>query len=499
MRAAYDIAARSLDQEKAQIILMAEHNFTRHRGWIIQKPTPSTATEQSRRKWKMKYRDAANGGKNKTYTSSVWVKNEGKASRDQAVEECKAHIDRLLDSESVKPITFAGLYAVLLKGKIRKGVRTSTLSGYRDNERFYNKFFGKKLVHEITVEDIERFVDYCRKPMDFPATVERLTKLWQAKHPKRKVPAVHFKPRSPGAINKHLDRLTEFFRFAIKKKHAAENPVEHIERLSTNGTRTKKTGCLLVEEARALVEECRSEYRTQSESSHGRQLKKPPEWLFRFCLIGLHTGLRRSNITGSKRHDIPPLRWGDVDLESGVIVVKEDHSKNARRIMVPLHPELWVKMAEWKASDEAQDDDLVIGVEIEDVRTALKNAFKRAGIENEEGLVKDRPHAMRHTVGTHLRLTYDKDTSEQMLGHQRKSSSNDHYWHPDTIPAFQKLRKQVNELPALLNENQGKKIMTPAAILDEAKSIPGAEETLRTYYIDGKFISVFGEAVGGSA
>ncbi len=58
-------------------------------------------------------------------------------------------------------------------------------------------------------------MDYCRKPTDFPAIVERLTKLWQAKHPKRKVGAVHFKPRSPGAINKHLDRLTEFFRFAI--------------------------------------------------------------------------------------------------------------------------------------------------------------------------------------------------------------------------------------------------------------------------------------------
>ena len=116
---------------------MGEHEYNRHRGWIIQKPRPGDAADRARRRWKMKYRDSVNKGKHKTFTSSVPVKTGGKAGQARAVEECKAHIDRLMDTDSVEPVPFSSLYGKMLTHKERKGLRPSTMNGYRENERFY--------------------------------------------------------------------------------------------------------------------------------------------------------------------------------------------------------------------------------------------------------------------------------------------------------------------------------------------------------------------------
>ena len=42
-----------------------------------------------------------------------------------------------MDTDSVNPVTFSSLYDKMLKGKERRGLRPSTMNGYRDNERSF--------------------------------------------------------------------------------------------------------------------------------------------------------------------------------------------------------------------------------------------------------------------------------------------------------------------------------------------------------------------------
>ena len=98
--------------------------------------------------------------------------------------------------------------------------------------------------------------------------------------------------------------------------------------------------------------------------------------LVRFALL---TGLRRSNVHG--------LRWENVNLERGMVIVHADEAKAGERILVPLNQQARDMLA---AMPEPREG-LVFNVPERISPTTWTNACKRAGVP------WLRFHDLRHT------------------------------------------------------------------------------------------------------
>lgn len=105
-------------------------------------------------------------------------------------------------------------------------------------------------------------------------------------------------------------------------------------------------------------------------------------YLRSFILLGLHTGMRKSELLG--------LEWSRVDFEHKLIYLDPDDQKNRRSGSVPLNP---IAVAALRQL-EGQHDRWVFTFRkkrLQSVKKAFAAACKRAGIEDFT------PHGLRHT------------------------------------------------------------------------------------------------------
>ena len=201
----------------------------------------------------------------------------------------------------------------------KKGMRPSTLRGYKENVGALKKHFSGKKLSEIHPFLLKKY---------------RL---------KRK--------DSPIAFNREMSCLSSMVNWCKgQKKFEGDNPTTEVERFEEH----HRERVLSHEEEHELLVNANEPART-------------------IILLGIYTGFRAKS-------EILTLRKDDVDLEGGYLTVKAAYAKNKERQTVPLHPQLIGPLKE--QMERSRSEWLFVkkdGVSrLRSFRTAFSGACRRA-------------------------------------------------------------------------------------------------------------------------
>ena len=175
--------------------------------------------------------------------------------------------------------------------------------------------------------------------------------------------------RSPASVDREIQLLSRIFSLAIERGEVEVNPCMRIKML---GTGNQVLRYLKPEEEQRLFAVL-----------DGRR-----RHLMDIVLIGLHTGMRRTEILSLHKSQIDAVR-DSIELTSA--------TKSGKPRSVPIHPDLKPllhRLCEYAKESGYLFENAQTGSPIKDVKTAWRNALRDAGIT---GL---RFHDLRHTFGT---------------------------------------------------------------------------------------------------
>lgn len=185
---------------------------------------------------------------------------------------------------------------------------------------------------------------------------------------------------APRTVNEELNCLRRFFYRAMDWGLADSNPVKGVRRLREPPGRMK---ILSPDEAKKLLDAC------------GPGLRP-------IVILALHTGMRRGEILG--------LKWGDVDFNRGVILVRR--SKNGESREIPM-----TKTLREALSGLPRVSDTVFTSSKGGPYRSIRNAFNRA--VREAGFAGLRFHDLRHVFASNLRMGgADLFLLQELLGHK---------------------------------------------------------------------------------
>ncbi len=254
------------------------------------------------------------------------------------------------------------------------------------------KFFSGKLLSQITPYDIE-----CYKKLRKAASITVTRKKGDTL-----VTVDTGKIRSDASVNRELACLSHLFGKAVEWNMTEESPFRKMKGLffKENNQRTR---FLAEEEIRKLLE---VEY------------EGLPSYLKPIIATAIYTGLRKGEILN--------LKWKDVDLERGIIYIREN-KQNRLQIkylnddLIDLFMGLPVK-GEYLFHEE--------GRQIKNVRTSFKTALKRAGIKD------FRFHDLRHTSCSYM--TMRGASPQAVQNHAGHSSMKMTMRYSHLSPAYQR-------------------------------------------------------------
>jgi integrase len=182
------------------------------------------------------------------------------------------------------------------------------------------------------------------------------------------------KKRTNSTANRYMAALSHCFTIAVKEwEWMQENPVLKISKLKEPRGRTR---FLSDKERQKLLEECK---------------KSKSEFLYLAVVVALSTGARKMEIMG--------LKWQDVDLNRGLIILHD--TKNGEKRSLPLAGVAKDLMKE-HFKNRNENTDLVFPaknlVDAVDLRTPFETALKHAGIEDFKW------HDLRHSCASYLAM-----------------------------------------------------------------------------------------------
>ena len=198
-----------------------------------------------------------------------------------------------------------------------------------------------------------------------------------------------------------------------KTSRLGSHPLELLPKLNEHGDRRRIRRQLTDEElARLLV----------VPESRGRRA-----WYLTAALAGL------------RRSELIRLTWASVDLEGGVLTIRDGKAK--REDLVPLHPELLEELKRIRPAG-AQPADRVFPTEVTNL--TRKRDFERAEIElvDDQGRVADL-HGLRATLGTRLaRAGVAPQVAQRLMRHADYRTTLQHYTRlslANTVAAMKRL------------------------------------------------------------
>jgi len=145
--------------------------------------------------------------------------------------------------------------------------------------------------------------------------------------------------------------------------------------------------------------------------------KDIPEQIKDYFVLGLLTGMRKANLLG--------MRWSDVDLDTGIWLIRGEESKNGSPITVRLSQPA-VEILRRRRGDDAGSVFVFTSPKnparpMTDPKRRWKTIVKRAGIDDV------RPHDLRRSVGMYGALAgLNSQQIQALLGH-RDARSAKHY------------------------------------------------------------------------
>lgn len=245
---------------------------------------------------------------------------------------------------------------------------------------------------------------------------------------------------SEGASRKEVNLELSLFRsacnLAVRNRKIAQSPMEGVRMLSLE---YRYPRFLTSEEMARLVAVCR-------------------EPLKSVVITALTTGMRRGEILS--------LRWGQVDLEAGIL--RLPRTKSGRPREIPISGLLKQTLLAWQRPNPSPDTMVFCypdGRPIVDPKTAFRLACRRANIQN------FRFHDLRHTAASWLVMEgVPLPTVMEMLGHSSIQMTM-RYAHlsPDhKMEAAQKLASVVRKAMELANGHKTGTTMSPHCLQTDA-------------------------------
>ncbi len=190
----------------------------------------------------------------------------------------------------------------------------------------------------------------------------------------------------PATINRHVATIKAMFTKAVEWEFVEEEVLKKVRKVKLLEENNRRLRYLSKEECRALLNEC---------ADHLKPI----------VTMALNTGMRR--------HEILSLKWDNVDMRHGFILL--DKTKNGERREIPINETLRATIARLPRRLDLphvfinRATDLPYG----DIKNAFNRACKRAGIRDFHF------HDLRHTFASHLVMAgVDITTVKELLGHK---------------------------------------------------------------------------------
>jgi integrase len=300
-----------------------------------------------------------------------------KAVAQRREEEKKRKIRRGLDE--YEDVTLSDIDDEYIKYvKETKQLRTSRKR--KEQLRTLKAYFQDKILNRITPGDIDDYKSFRLKNV------------------------------KPATVNRELATLRHIFNLAKRnKKFYGDNPVSIAGLLSEDNHRD----------------------RVLTPDEEGRLMSSSSDHLKPIVATALNTGMRRGEI-------LSPT-WNNVDFDNNLFIINASHSKSKKTKRIPINSYLKTMLLELKLKNQAASENVFLGDDnkpIKDIKTAFKNACRRAKID---GL---RFHDLRHTAGTRmLESNVNIVAISEILGHSSIDITKKRYLHRDNS-----LREAVEKL-----------------------------------------------------
>lgn len=193
-------------------------------------------------------------------------------------------------------------------------------------------------------------------------------------------------PNKPATINRQLATLKHMFTKAVDWNMVEEETLKRVRRVKLLEENNKRLRYLSKEECQALI---------NASDTHLKPI----------VIAALNTGMRKGEILS--------LKWDNVDLKHGFILL--DRTKNGERREIPINDTLKGTLQSVRRRLDVPYVlyDSVTAKPFLDVKRSFNTAMRKAGIRD------FRFHDLRHTFASHLVMAgVDLTTVSRLLGHK---------------------------------------------------------------------------------
>jgi integrase len=308
---------------------------------------------KKRKAWvaRLDWQDA--DGRKRCRKRQVENKSAGQHLVKKWIREIEQQGEAYLDAERITFKELAENYqeTKLIAPVYRDGKK---VAGLRDWERarfrlkHLIEYFGKRRIRAITFADIE---EYRSRRL---GTKTKLTK----------------KDRSVADVHRSLALLRAAFTYAVHKEWLIRNPFSKGEGLISMAQEVPRERVLSTDEQRKILQACQNKNRRH---------------IYPIILTALDSGCRRGELLN--------LKWRDVDLERGTLIVIATNAKTNRQRVISLEPITMAELHNMAKESGGFADDLVFGIK------ASFDFGWRAAME-EAGITGARFHDLRATAIT---------------------------------------------------------------------------------------------------
>jgi len=194
------------------------------------------------------------------------------------------------------------------------------------------------------------------------------------------------KGNKPATVNRLLATLKHMFTKAVEWDMVEEETLKRIRRVRFLEENNKRLRYLSKEECQTLINCC------------DKHLKP-------IVICALNTGMRKSEILN--------LKWDNVDLKHGFILL--DRTKNGERREIPINDTLRMNLDSLirRLDTPYVFYDPSTGKPYQDIKRSFHTALRKAGIRDFHF------HDLRHTFASHLVMAgVDLTTVKELLGHK---------------------------------------------------------------------------------
>jgi integrase len=224
----------------------------------------------------------------------------------------------------------------------------------------------------------------------------------------------------PATVNRHLATIKHMFTKAVEWNMVEEDVLKRIRKVKLLQENNRRLRYLTQEECQALINGC---------DAHARPI----------VIMALNTGMRKGEILN--------LKWENIDLKNGFILLNQEQTKNGERKEIPINSTL--REALLKITRRLDIPYVFFNPKTDkpydNIVKSFYTAMKRAGIRD------FRVHDLRHTFASHLVMAgVDLTTVRELLGHKTLTMTL-RYSH---LAPSHKVRA-VDILDSKLNEGEG--------------------------------------------